>query len=370
MQISRLYYYVCANTADEPFLMVPRHASKAYTSTANIIIERAEFVDGALGEVPVGHLIESNDRRKREFAAIDQLIKDSLAASDTAVKGGVIANRIKNDLKFDISDWYGHGNFKDFIHDRVQKLGYVYEVQGVRYYVYDPKRHPNPFEAEKKQELKARVDSFIMECVTGSSGPVDGGKLANAIKIHFGDESKDWYDYSSFKDFMMDRAPKLGLKYVVKGSENFVYDPKSHQPPELDPNVRREKELAAINQLIKDSLAASDTAVKGVVIANRIKDDLKFDISDWYGHGNFKDFIRDRVQKLGYIYEAQGVRYYIYDPKKHYDPFKAEKEQERLEKLKALKTQIDNFIMEHVADSSEPVDGGKLAYAIKTHFGG
>ena len=51
----------------------------------------------------------------------------------------------------------------------------------------------------------------------------------------------------------MDRAPKLGLKYVVKGSENFVYDPKSYQPPE-EPDTNGESssdEFDAADQLIK-----------------------------------------------------------------------------------------------------------------------
>ena len=146
-----------------------------------------------------------------------------------------------------------------------------------------------------------------------------------------GGESKDWYGYSSFKDLMMDRAPKLGLKYVVKGSENFVYDPKSYQPPE-EPDTNGESssdEFDAADQLIKRIVDEWDEAIPGSNIAQILHDQFKR--VDWFGYTSFGAFIKARAEVLGLVYVVteEGLNF-LYDPERHEDPIKIETDHQYL----------------------------------------
>ena len=74
---------------------------------------------------------------------INEIIQSIIRESQGAVRGGDIANRLKN--RFNNERWYGYRSFRSFIEDRAGELGLEYDTIGSHYYIWDENRHTPPF---------------------------------------------------------------------------------------------------------------------------------------------------------------------------------------------------------------------------------
>ncbi|MDE2834265.1 MAG: NYN domain-containing protein [Bacteroidota bacterium] len=130
-----------------------------------------------------------------------------------------------------------------------------------------------------------------------------------------------------------------------------------------------DKDLSAVDVLIKSELVESASPVRGAVVAQQIAN--RFDTSDWFGYGSFRSFIEVRLKPMGFKYAVQGTRDYIYDPTRHANPFRElSKPATRTNRSSSLLPRIDAFIADTVSESaSGMVGGGKMAKLLQDRFG-
>lgn len=164
-----------------------------------------------------------------------------------------------------------------------------------------------PIEVPRDESQLEKLDQFVKDTVAESREVILGRELVNKIKAQF--DNQDWFGYSNWEELMQERLPILGLECIIQGTYFCIYDPVRHDRPLLP----------AINQIIRDLVEESYDPVRGGTIANRLKNE--FNNNDWYGHTNFRSFIEERAEDLGFTYTALGTQDYIWDPERHHPPF-------------------------------------------------
>ena len=169
----------------------------------------------------------------------------------------------------------------------------------------------------------------------------------------------------------------LAAANAVIDSDEFETNALSDVPmpePEAAPAPKpsedlSEKDLSAVDELIKSDLDESESPIRGAVVAQQIAN--RFDISDWFGYGSFRSFIEVRLKPMGLKYAVQGTRDYIYDPTRHANPFQSlTKPSPNRNRGASLLPRIDAFMADTVSESaSGVVGGGTMAKLLQDQFG-
>jgi len=202
--------------------------SAAYRASADLVIDQDEFVRGALGMAKPREVEQPNQTYSpAATAALVELVRMAVAASETPVSLAGLATQAQNRIDGLDASWCGHGSFGALL--RASDIGSLRTSANNGGVIYDPARHGAPRETAAPETSSPRADAEVLaelvrREVEQSAEPVACARLATLIARHAGATPADWYGKGSFRRFLesLDLTP---LRFDWKIAGGIIYDP-------------------------------------------------------------------------------------------------------------------------------------------------